>query len=472
MPLAAPLCYPSAPMHCRRTWSQVGSIALLLAMIFAAADAAAQPTDAFTEALARGPLYAAGAALIGGFLVSLTPCVYPMIAITVSIFGAREAKSRVQGMLLSTAFVAGIVAMFVPLGLVAGLTGDLFGSLLSNRWVNVGIAVVFLALAVSMFGAFEMVLPDRLMQRLSGVGGIGYGGAFLLGLVSGIVAAPCTGPVLTGILLWIGKTQSPWLGAGAMTAFSVGLGVPFWLVGTFAVNLPKSGKWMLWVKSFFGAVLVVASLYFLQIAFPILAGLGSSSATFLGMAIAITVAGAAVGAIHLDWGDDARLAKARKAVGIGMMAVGGFAIVAHLQAVPESVAGTSTEADGAPLLTFGHSEAEARAQAKAEKRPLLVDFTADWCIACGKLDRTTFADPRVKRKAGHFVAVKVDVSVDEDLPDEEQERQEEEFDAIKDRYGVVGLPTVILFDSSGTERARVTDYVGPDEFLELLDGIE
>jgi thiol:disulfide interchange protein DsbD len=164
--------------------------------------------------------------------------------------------------------------------------------------------------------------------------------------------------------------------------------------------------------------------------------------------------------------------KARKAAGIVLMTSGGFSIIAHLEAVPESAASPASGPSSRPVLTFLYSEPEATAKARSEKRPLLVDFTADWCIACGKLDRNTFSDPRVKQKAGHFVAVKVDVSVNEDLPDEEQERQEEQFDAIKDKYGVVGLHTVILFDSSGKERARITDFVGPEQFLKMLDGIE
>jgi thiol:disulfide interchange protein DsbD len=149
-----------------------------------------------------------------------------MIAITVSIFGARQSRSRLHAMGLSTAFVLGIAAMFTPLGVAAGYSGSLFGSVLSNPWVLAFIAVVFLALAASMFGAFEFVLPSWMTNRLATLGGIGYGGAFLIGLVSGLIAAPCTGPVLTGILLWIGKTKSATLGAGALFAFSLGLGLP------------------------------------------------------------------------------------------------------------------------------------------------------------------------------------------------------------------------------------------------------
>ncbi|MEO8181490.1 MAG: cytochrome c biogenesis protein CcdA, partial [Deltaproteobacteria bacterium] len=234
-----------------------------LTLLLPGAALAAGP-DLFQQGLARGPLYAALTAFVGGLLVCLTPCVYPMVAITVSVFGARGDTSRGRAMWLSTAFVLGIAAMFTPLGLVAGLTGSLFGSALSNPWVTTFIAIVFLGLAASMFGAFEFMLPSGVTNRLARVGGGGYGGAFLIGLVSGLVAAPCTGPVLTGILLWIGKTRSAGLGSLVLFAFSLGLGIPFWLVGTFAVKLPRAGRWMLWTKSFFGIVLSVLALYFLQ----------------------------------------------------------------------------------------------------------------------------------------------------------------------------------------------------------------
>src|SRR5882757_6687204 len=267
--------------------------------------------DLFARGLSRGPLYAAVTAFVGGLLVCLTPCVYPMIAITVSVFGARQSRSRLHAMGLSTAFVLGIAAMFTPLGVVAGYTGSLFGSVLSNPWVLAFIAVVFLALAASMFGAFEFVLPSWMSNRLAQLGGIGYGGAFLVGAVSGLIAAPCTGPVLTGILLWIGKTKSASMGAAALFAFSLGLGLPFWLVGTFAVSLPKGGRWMVAIKSVFGIILAVAALYFLKGAIPPLAHLARPDMTFALVAAVLLASGVALGAVHLSF-DQGTLAKVRK----------------------------------------------------------------------------------------------------------------------------------------------------------------
>jgi thiol:disulfide interchange protein DsbD len=211
-------------------------LALLASLLPAAALAAPAAEDAFTRALSKGPIYAALAALAGGLAVSLTPCVYPMVAVTVSVFGARQAKHRWEGALLSSAFVAGIVAMLVPLGVAAGLSGSIFGSVLQNRWVLIGIAALFLAMAASMFGAFEMTLPGALNNKLAAIGGLGYKGAFLLGLACGLIATPCTGPVLTGILTWIANTRSAGLGAVVMTAFGLGLGIPFFLVGAFALG--------------------------------------------------------------------------------------------------------------------------------------------------------------------------------------------------------------------------------------------
>jgi thiol:disulfide interchange protein DsbD len=407
-------------------------------------------TDAFTEALAKGPVYAALAALAGGFVVSLTPCVYPMVAVTVSVFGAREAKSRWEGAALSAAFVLGIVAMFVPLGVVAGLTGSMFGSVLQNRWVVVAMALLFLILAASLFGAFELALPASLTNRLAMLGGIGYRGAFLLGLACGLIASPCTGPVLTGILAWIAQTKSAGLGAMAMGAFALGLGVPFFVVGAFAVQLPKSGRWMVHVKSLLGIVLVVVALYFLSGVFPVL-GAFVHPGTVLWVAAGVAVvAGVLLGAVHREFSDPVVGVKVAKGAGLLLTSIGLFALVLGLVKPAEALAWQQGNVD------------VARERALRENRPLIVDFTAAWCGACKELDKLTFSHPPVGSELGRFVAVRVDATNDDDP----------KVGAALQRFGVRGLPTVVIFDSNGKEALRYTDFVPPDAFLEGIKAVD
>ncbi|MBZ0117625.1 MAG: disulfide bond formation protein DsbD, partial [Sandaracinaceae bacterium] len=205
-----------------------------------------------------------GIAFVFGLGTSLTPCVYPMIGITVSVFGASEAKTKLHGAFLSTMYVLGICTLFTTLGLGFGLGGGVFGSFLASPWVLIPLALLFVVLASSMFGAFELSLPPSLQNRLAQMGGLGPKGAFVLGLVGGLIAAPCTGPVLGALLAWIGSTGNAGLGAASLFVYGLGLGLPTWIVGTFAISLPKSGRWLEWTKSTMGIGLVVAALWFLR----------------------------------------------------------------------------------------------------------------------------------------------------------------------------------------------------------------
>ena len=432
-------------------------VGTLLATISAFGDVAAckvvgnaSASDAFTQALSKGPLYAGLAAFLGGLVVCLTPCVYPMIVVTVSVFGARQTKSRRQGITLSAAFVLGIVAMFVPLGVAAGMTGGVFGEALQSRWVIVGISVVFLVLAASLFGAFDLALPSSLANRLAEVGGIGHKGAFALGLVCGLIAAPCTGPVLMGILLWIAKTQSAVLGGAAMAAFALGLGAPFFLVDAFAVQLPKSGRWMVHVKSLLGIVMVVVALYFLNNAFPWIGSLARGTPLFLAGASAVVLLGILLGAVHRSFDEPGVGVKLRKAVGIGLTSSAGVLLI--LGATQPS----------STLSWENLSVSQAQAKAREGKRPLLIDFTATWCVACKELDKWTFSAPAVRAEAGRFVAIKFDATNDDDPA----------VEAIMEELNVVGLPTVLIFNSSGQEAVRCTDFVPAEGFLEVLKQVQ
>ena len=413
---------------------------------------AEEESNVFTRFVASwGLLGGALGAFIGGLGASLMPCTYPMIAITVSVFGAREAKSRREAMLLSTSFVLGLVTLFTPMIVGAALSGTIFGTALANKWVIFGIYAFFMAMAASMFGAFDLTLPDALTQRLAAAGGIGYRGAFVLGMVCGVMGAPCTGPVLLSILTWIAQTKSVAMGTVVGLSFSLGLGTLFWVVGTFAVGLPKGGKWMLGIKSAAGIVMIVLAHYYLKNALPVIARPARPDTSFLAICAGIVAVGIAVGGVHLYWDDGGVVVKARKALGIVLCSAGGFFFVIGWQTPKGS-------------LTWEHSEELASTKAKTEKRPLLVDFTADWCGACKELAKHTFADPRVMEKAvaAKYIAVKVDATNDEDP----------QVDVVKGKYKVVGLPTVVIYDSNGQERKRFNEFVGPEPFLAAIEGVE
>jgi len=210
---------------------------------------------------------------VAGIGVSLTPCVYPLIPITMSVIGARKTSGLRQRLALSFTFVGGLALMYTALGLVAGLTGAGLGTAMQNPWVTGAIGALFAAMALSYLGLFTLQLPGALQDRLSGAGGAGYVGALVLGLVSGLVAAPCAGPVTLAILAHIAKTRDPAIGVGLMLAFSLGLGLIFVVIGASTEvtrKLPRSGPWMDVLKLVFAVVLFALGFYYLGLAIPAL----------------------------------------------------------------------------------------------------------------------------------------------------------------------------------------------------------
>jgi thiol:disulfide interchange protein DsbD len=405
----------------------------------------AHASGAFSDAASRGTFSAFVFAFTAGFLTSLTPCVYPMIPITISVFGGRGKTSRLHSMLLATLYVAGIAVMFGTLGTTFALLGKAFGTFLANPWVVVPLALFFFAMAASMFGAFDLTLPASLQQRLSQVGGRGFLGAFLMGLVGGLIAAPCTGPPLAGILAYVATTRDALRGFLLLATYAAGIGVPFWAIAGFSLHLPKSGPWMDGIKSVFGIALSVAGLYYLRVVFPPLAQLTGRSTTFIAVAVALVVVGLGLGAVHLSF-HGALATRLRKALGIALV-VGGLLLSINYVLTPKL------------SLTWLTSEAAALAHARVHNKPIVMDFTAEWCLPCREFDVNVFSRPEVAAVLEDFVLVKIDVT---------REDEDDALPELKQRYGVATLPAVRLLNPAGMVVGRVDHLVGWEDFRKAL----
>lgn len=407
-----------------------------------------------TQMLSHGWLATLASLFFAGMLTSLTPCVYPLIPITVSVFGARAARGRLHAFTLSLTYALGIAFTYTVLGVVAALSGAAFGSYLGSPVVIGVIALIFCALALSMAGLYEITPSSALMGRLSGVGGAGFTGAFAMGLVAGFVAAPCTGPVLAGVLAWVATTRSAVAGAAMLFTYAMGIGVLFIFIGTFsgvAASLPRSGSWMEVVRSLFAVLMFAAALYFLRNVVPSLGRpFESLPAGFL-IAAGLLAAGAAAGGLHLDvtmagWGK-----KARKAAASLVAGAGAFGLIA-------AATGGTLPAPG-----WVTGEQAGLAQAASGARPVIIDFYADWCAACKELDHKTWSDARVIDASNRFVMIKVDATSGSD-----------EVQAVQDRYDVKGLPAVIFIEAAGARRPdlRSDGFIPPEEMLKRMRAVE
>jgi thiol:disulfide interchange protein DsbD len=370
-----------------------------------------------------------------GVALNLTPCVYPLISVTVAFFGGRTGADDANTLRRALLYVLGICLTFSTLGVVAALTGSLFGSALQRPAVLFAIAVVLVALAGSNFGLYQLRVPSPVMQRLGRVGE-GDLGVLFMGLTMGVVAAPCIGPAVLALLLFVGAQQSVPLGFALFFVLGLGLGAPYLALAALAGRLrtlPRSGAWLTWVERVFGFLLLALALYFVA---PLLPDVMVRAAT----AVLLVAAGVVLG--FLGSGMPPLLRWPRRAGGIALV---GFALAGLLGAETAS-----------PIAWVPFSD-DALSRAIAAEQPVVVDFGAAWCLPCREMDRTTFRDPAVARAAADFVMFRVDVT-----------NEDEHATTLTSRFGVAGVPTLLVLGPDGRERSRFARFVDAREMLSAM----
>lgn len=396
---------------------------------------------------------------LGGLALNLTPCVYPLIPITIGYFGGQAQGKKGGVVAHAVLYVLGMAITYSALGLIAALTGSLFGAALQNPFVLVGIALVMVALALSMFNLYEFRLPSFL-TRMAGGRRQGFMGTLFMGLTVGFVAAPCIGPFVLGLLTYVGERGDALLGSLMFFVLALGLGVPFLFLAIFSGSidrLPRSGAWMVWVRTIFGFVLIAMAVYFLRPLFP------DTLIYHLTLSLILFI-----GAIFMAWLEPTRMPGKvfpviRNLVGLAFFVL---ALVFATSGIRAYVATALAEARAASGLSTGSEihwkpGSEARLEAAAAQgKPVFMDFTADWCIPCKELDKFTFSDPEVVEMSRRFVMLKVDLTSSSDPVSQR----------LKNRFSVKGVPTLIFIHSDGSEASglREVGFVEKDKFLEKM----
>ncbi|GIV14847.1 MAG: thiol:disulfide interchange protein DsbD [Armatimonadota bacterium] len=379
--------------------------------------------------------------LLLGLLLNLTPCVYPLIPITISFFSRQTSGSQARTFGLALVYVLGMALMYASLGTAAAALGKTFGFQLQNPWVLGGFAVILVALALSMFGVYQLQLPAGLRNkaRLRE----GWLGALLMGLLVGVAAAPCVGPVVVALAAVVSGTGNVPLGFLLFLTLGIGLGIPYIVLAMFSGairRLPRSGEWMVAVEHLFGFALIGVAIFFLS---PIL-----PTSVYRWLMFAF-LAGVGLYLVAVD-----KLAQAvrgfflfKRLLGVALVA---WAVMIALP---------THKAQGGHITWQPYSEAVLQ-QAVAEGKPVVIDFYADWCLPCKELEANTFSDPRVAQTFDGVVALKADLTRDEDPSVRE----------LKKRFQIVGVPTIVFLDGTGREQQslRLVQFEPPDAFLKRM----
>jgi thiol:disulfide interchange protein DsbD len=393
---------------------------------------------------------------LGGLALNLTPCVYPLIPITISYFGGQSEGKKGGLVLHAVLYVIGMAVTYSVLGSIAAFTGSLFGAALQYPLVLVFIAVIMLLLSLSMFDVYELRMP-AFLNRLAGGSQKGYFGTLFMGLTVGIVAAPCIGPFVLGLLTYVGNRGSVVLGFLLFFVLALGLGVPFLVLGIFSGSLnkmPRSGAWMVWVRKVFGFILIAMAIYFLKTLFP------STLLYHLSLALIMLIAG-----IYMAWLEPTQtpgrtFRYVRTVVGVVFFGIALFAASSGIQGYLDRALAAGKGGASINAIAWSPYSEEKLAEATAAGRAVFIDSFADWCIPCKEMDKLTFSLPEVVAASREFMMLKADLTSNKDAG----------VKAFYEKYRIKGVPTLIFLKPDGAEIAelRGTGFESKDVFLSKM----
>jgi thiol:disulfide interchange protein DsbD len=389
-----------------------------------------------------------------GLGLAFTPCVLPMVPILSSIIvGEGKGVKRSRGFILSVTYSLGMAIVYTALGIAAGLIGEGLAAALQNPWVLGAFALLIVAMAMSMFGFYELQMPAALQTRLADASGRQSGGklagVFAMGAISALIVGPCVAAPLAGALVYISQTRDVLVGGAALFAMAVGMSIPLLLVGVSAGSLlPRAGAWMESVKRLFGVLMLAMALWLVS---PVLAPV----AQMLGWALLLFGYGFYLLRRHKHW--------------LSMAAGAAFAVLGAMQLVGVASGGRDALAPLAHLRGGAHQELAFkriktvgeldRELANSAGKTVMLDFYADWCVSCKEMEKLTFVDPAVQAKLANTMLLQVDVTAND-----------AEDKAMLKRFKLFGPPGIILFGRDGQEitDSRVIGYQDPRKFLNSL----
>jgi thiol:disulfide interchange protein DsbD len=397
---------------------------------------------------------------LGGLALNLTPCVYPLIPITISYFGGQAEGKRGSVVSHAIIYVLGMAITYSILGVIAALTGSLFGAALQNPIVLIFIALVLVLLSLSMFDLYEIRVP-AFLSNFAGGAKKGYFGTFFMGLTVGIVAAPCIGPFVLALLTFVGERGDVFLGFWLFFVLALGLGMPFLFLGIFSGSInkiPRSGAWMIWVRKIFGFILIAMAIYFLDPLIP--------NTLLYHFSLALTML---LGGIYMAWIEPTTstgkvFPVIRNLIGIIFFVIavifGTLGIQSYFENNVQQMQALSGESAADQIQWFNYS-GEKLDEAVSTGKPVMIDFYADWCIPCKELEKFTFSDPDVVDISRQFIMLKVDLTKSNDARVKE----------LKDLYQIKGVPTLVFIDSQGNElsKLRVVGFMEKEDFLPIME---